>query len=138
MSFGFLESHEQDVLAQNLLKENEMREEKRVRVGIEEFMAAYYEAVNEGTTLDDFAASLKVAPLTVYQRVCKLRGLGVDIPHLSGGKKETAAEKAARIWAAYQNVEAEVEDDVEAEVEDDVEAEVEDDVEDDVEAEVEA
>ncbi len=81
-----------------------MSEEKRVRVGIEAFMAAYRDAVNEGTTLDDFAASLKLKPLTVYQRVCKLRGEGVDIPHLSGGKKETAAEKAARIWASYQEV----------------------------------
>lgn len=72
------------------------------RVGIEEFLPAYLQAVKTGMTNEDFAASIGVAPMTVYQRVTKLRSSGIDIPHLAGQGRKSVQDKAAEILAQFQ------------------------------------
>lgn len=79
--------------------------ETKKRIGIEEFLPAYLNAVKEEMTNEEFAESIGVAPMTVYQRVTKLRSAGLDIPHLGGAGRESVAEKAARILAQFQSEE---------------------------------
>lgn len=74
------------------------------RMGVQDFLPLYLEAVDKGLTREEFAAQIGVKPLTVYQRVNKLRKDGCDVPLLDGEEKPriTVAEKAAAILRAYK------------------------------------
>jgi hypothetical protein len=77
--------------------------DKAVRNGIDTFLPAYLGAVREGSTLEEFAAEIGVKPLTVYQRVTKLRAGGLDVPHLAGETvgKASVLDRAAAILAQF-------------------------------------
>lgn len=77
--------------------------DKGVRNSIDTFLPAYLEAVREGVTLEDFAESINVKPLTVYQRVAKLRAGGLDVPQLAGDTvgKASVMDRAAAILAQF-------------------------------------
>lgn len=77
--------------------------DKAVRNSIDTFLPAYLEAVREGSTLEEFAAGIGVKPLTVYQRVTKLRAGGLDVPHLAGDTvgKASVMDRAAAILAQF-------------------------------------
>ena len=75
--------------------------EKQVRTRIEDFLPAYLAAVKAGTSLEDFAASIGVKPLTVSQRVAKLRAGGLDVPSISGGERASVLDRAASILAQF-------------------------------------
>ncbi len=85
-----------------MAKKNESAE-KAVRNGIEAFLPAYLEAVQTGVTLEEFADSIGVKPLTVYQRVTKLRAGGLDVPHLAGETvgRASVMDRAAAILAQF-------------------------------------
>lgn len=85
-------------------KKNEATVEKKVRNSIDTFLPAYLEAAVGGVTLEDFAASIGVAPLTVYQRVTKLRAGGLDVPMLAGqvSTRVSVTDKAAAILAQFK------------------------------------
>jgi hypothetical protein len=86
-----------------MAKKNDTTVEKKVRNGIDTFLPAYLQATVDGVTLEDFAASINVAPLTVYQRVAKLRAGGLDVPMLEGqtGTRVSVNDKAAAILAQF-------------------------------------
>jgi hypothetical protein len=75
--------------------------EKQVRTSIESFLPAYLAAVKAKTSLEDFAASIGVKPLTVSQRVAKLRKDGLDVPTISGGERASVLDRAASILAQF-------------------------------------
>lgn len=75
--------------------------EKQVRTSIDDFLPAYLAAVKAGTSLEDFAASIGVKPLTVTQRVTKLRAGGLDVPSISGGQRASVLDRAASILAQF-------------------------------------
>jgi hypothetical protein len=75
--------------------------EKQVRTSIEDFLPAYLAAVKAGTSLEDFASSIGVKPLTVTQRVTKLRAGGLDVPSLAGHERASVMDKAAAILAQF-------------------------------------
>lgn len=77
--------------------------DKSVRNSIDTFLPAYLEAVRDGSTLEEFAGSIGVKPLTVYQRVTKLRAGGLDVPHLAGETvgKASVMDRAAAILAQF-------------------------------------
>jgi len=77
--------------------------DKAVRNSIDTFLPAYLEAVRDGSTLEEFADSIGVKPLTVYQRVTKLRAGGLDVPHLAGETvgKASVMDRAAAILAQF-------------------------------------
>jgi len=87
-----------------MAKKNETTVEKKVRNSIDTFLPAYLEAAASGVTIEDFAASINVAPLTVYQRVTKLRADGLDVPMLAGqtGTRVSVTDKAAAILAQFK------------------------------------
>jgi hypothetical protein len=76
--------------------------EKQVRTSIDDFLPAYLAAVKAETTLEDFAASIGVKPLTVTQRVAKLRAGGLDVPSISGGQRASVMDRAASILAQFK------------------------------------
>jgi hypothetical protein len=78
--------------------------DKAVRNGIEAFLPAYLEAVENGVRLEDFADSIGVKPLTVYQRVAKLRAGGLDVPQLAGDTvgRASVLDRAAAILAQFK------------------------------------
>lgn len=84
-------------------KKNTVVVEKKVRNGIDTFLPAYLTAARDGVQIEDFAASIGVAPLTVYQRVTKLRSQGLDVPMLSGqtSTRVSVTDKAAAILAQF-------------------------------------
>lgn len=75
--------------------------EKKVRTSIEDFLPAYLAAVKAETSLEDFASSIGVKPLTVTQRVAKLRKEGLDVPTISGGERASVMDRAAAILAQF-------------------------------------
>lgn len=75
--------------------------EKAVRTSIDDFFPAYLAAVKAGTSLEDFAASIGVKPMTVTQRVAKLRKDGLDVPSISGGERMSVTDRAAAILAQF-------------------------------------
>lgn len=77
--------------------------DKAVRNSIDSFLPAYLEAVQNGVSLEDFADAIGVKPLTVYQRVTKLRAGGLDVPHLAGETvgKASVMDRAAAILAKF-------------------------------------
>lgn len=77
--------------------------DKGVRNSINDFLPAYLQAARDGVTLEDFAASMNVKPLTVYQRVTKLRADGVDIPSLEGTSvgRVSVADRARQILEQF-------------------------------------
>jgi len=75
--------------------------EKQVRTSIEDFLPAYLAAVKAGTSLEDFASSIGVKPMTVTQRVAKLRAGGLDVPSISGGSRASVMDRAAAIMAQF-------------------------------------
>lgn len=75
--------------------------EKQVRTSIEDFLPAYLAAVKADMSLEDFAASIGVKPLTVTQRVAKLRASGLDVPSISGGSRASVVDRAAAILAQF-------------------------------------
>lgn len=75
--------------------------EKQVRTSIEDFLPAYLAAVKAETSLEDFAASIGVKPLTVTQRVAKLRKEGLEVPTMAGGARESVVDRAAAIIAQF-------------------------------------
>jgi len=85
-------------------KKNEATVEKKVRNSIDTFLPAYLQAAAAGVTIEDFAASIGVAPLTVYQRVTKLRAGGLDVPTMAGqtGTRVSVTDKAAAILAQFK------------------------------------
>jgi len=74
------------------------------RWSVVDFLPQYLEAVKQGLTRDEFAAQLGVKPLTVYQRVVKLRqdSRMKNLPHLKGEDRATVADKAAAIFAQFE------------------------------------
>jgi len=77
--------------------------EKQVRTNIDDFLPAYLAAVRDGVSLEDFAASIGVKPLTVTQRVAKLRQGGLDVPSISGGQRVSVLDRAASILAQFKS-----------------------------------
>ena len=75
--------------------------EARVKVSIEQFLPAYLAAVKAGTSLEDFASSIGVKPMTVTQRVAKLRAGGLEVPTIEGGAKASVIDRAAAILAQF-------------------------------------
>lgn len=77
--------------------------EKKVRNSIDTFLPAYLEAARDGVMIEDFAASIGVAPMTVYQRVTKLRSQGLDVPMLEGETvgRASVTDRAAAILAQF-------------------------------------
>lgn len=74
-----------------------------VRVSVEDFLPLYLEAVNDGLTKEEFAEKIGVKPLTVYQRVVKLRQDPrlKNLPHLKGEGRPSVADRAAAIFAQF-------------------------------------
>jgi hypothetical protein len=70
---------------------------------IDSFLPLYLDAVNKGLTRDEFADGLGIKPLTVYQRVVKLRQDPrlANLPHLKGEERASVADKAAAIFAQF-------------------------------------
>ena len=66
------------------------------RVSIEKFLPLYLEAVKNGLNREEFAEQIGVKPLTVYQRVVKLRQDArlKNLPHLKGDDRPSVADKA--------------------------------------------
>lgn len=77
-------------------------DEKRVRTSIDDFLPAYLAACRDNVSLEDFAASIGVKPLTVTLRVNKLRAGGIDVPTMSGGSRVSVMERAAEIIARFK------------------------------------
>ena len=77
--------------------------DKAVRWSVERFLPLYLEAVQSGLTKEEFADSIGVKPLTVYQRVVKLRQDPrlKSLPHLRGDNRSSVADKAAAIFAQF-------------------------------------
>ena len=77
--------------------------DKAVRWSVESFLPLYLEAVQNGLTKEEFADRLGVKPLTVYQRVVKLRQDPrlKSLPHLRGDDRPSVADKAAAIFAQF-------------------------------------
>jgi len=75
--------------------------EKQVRTSIDDFLPAYLAAVKADMSLEDFAASIGVKPLTVTQRIGKLRQGGLDVPSISGGERASVMDRAAAIIAQF-------------------------------------
>jgi hypothetical protein len=77
--------------------------DKGVRNSIDTFLPAYLTAARDGVTLEDFAAAINVKPLTVYQRVAKLRADGLEIPTLEGdtSSRVSVLDRAAAILAQF-------------------------------------
>ena len=77
-----------------------------VRWSVEKFLPLYLEAVQEGLTKEEFADRIGVKPLTVYQRVVKLRQDPrlKNLPHLKGEDRPSVADKAAAIFAQFADV----------------------------------
>jgi hypothetical protein len=75
------------------------------RWSVVDFLPQYLEAVRMGLTRDEFATQLGVKPLTVYQRVVKLRqdSRMKNLPHLKGDDRATVADKAAAIFAQFES-----------------------------------
>lgn len=71
------------------------------RTQIDEFLTAYWKAVDEGLTRDEFAQRIGVKVQTVYQRVYELnRGLkerGQSLPLLPTGGRRSVLDKAAEL-----------------------------------------
>jgi hypothetical protein len=76
--------------------------DKQVRTSIEDFLPAYLAACDAGTSLEDFASSIGVKPLTVTQRVTKLRAGGLDVPSLAGHERASVLDRAAAILAQFK------------------------------------
>jgi len=77
--------------------------DKKSRISVEDFVGAYMQAVEDGLTRDEFANSIGVQSLTVYQRVTKLRNDGLDIPHLEGESgRVPVLERAKAALAAFR------------------------------------
>ena len=74
------------------------------RWSIDSFLPLYLDAVQKGQTRDEFADGLGVKPLTIYQRVVKLRQDPrlANLPHLKGEDRPSVADKAAAIFAAFE------------------------------------
>ena len=53
-----------------------MTKKRDKRMGAEEFIPLYLEAVEAGTTREDFAKQIGVSPLTVYQRIYEMHQKG--------------------------------------------------------------
>lgn len=81
--------------------------DKAVRVSVEKFLPLYLEAVQNGLTKEEFADQIGVKPLTVYQRVVKLRQDPrlKNLPHLKGEDRPSVADKAAAIFAQFADIE---------------------------------
>ncbi len=77
------------------------------RWSIDTFLPMYLEAVQNGLTRDEFAVQIGVKPLTVYQRVVKLRQDPrlKNLPHLKGEDRPSVADKAAAILAQFADSE---------------------------------
>jgi len=76
------------------------------RWSIADFLPLYLDAVKNGLTKEEFADRLGVKPLTIYQRVVKLRQDDrlKNLPHLKGeDNRVSVADKAAAIFAQYEN-----------------------------------
>ena len=84
-----------------MAKKKEVGADARVKVSIEKFLPAYLASVKDGTSLEDFAASIGVKPMTVTQRVAKLRAGGLDVPTIAGGAKASVLDRAASILAQF-------------------------------------
>lgn len=76
-----------------------------VRVSIDEFLPLYLQAVKDGLTKEEFAESIGVKPLTVYQRVVKLRKdpRMKNLPHLKGEGRPSVEDRAAAIFAQFDS-----------------------------------
>lgn len=85
-----------------MAKTKKTGDEKQVRTSIEDFLPAYLAAVQNEVSLEDFAASIGVKPLTVTQRVAKLRAGGLDVPSISGGQRASVMDRAASILAQFK------------------------------------
>lgn len=78
--------------------------DKKTRIKIEDFLPMYLEAVADGLTQEEFADRIGVEPLTVYQRVNKLRKdpRMASLPQLKGESNRVAVnDKAAAIFAQF-------------------------------------
>jgi len=77
--------------------------DKAVRWSVEKFLPLYLEAVQDGLTKEEFADQIGVKPLTVYQRVVKLRQDPrlKNLPHLKGDDRPSVADRAAAIFAQF-------------------------------------
>jgi len=90
-------------------KEGERKMANAIRWSVEKFLPLYLEAVQNGLTKEEFADQIGVKPLTVYQRVVKLRQDArlKNLPHLKGEDRPSVADKAAAIFAQFADVEVE-------------------------------
>lgn len=74
-----------------------------VRWSIEEFLSLYLDAVENGLTKEEFADSIGLKPLTVYQRVVKLRRDPrlKSLPHLKNDDRPSVIDRAAAVFAQF-------------------------------------